>query len=709
MDGPGNPTNVASDPMLMKVQLRRDLRGSLQKSGGKSFYLLEDPLAGKFYRIGVSEWKFASLLNGRLTLREATALYAATCEPTLGASDLVSLAKWLLSSQLATVTGGPIDQTEVSAAKPAAKSWLSNPLFVRIPLFNPDRLISTLLPYLSFTLTRAAFLIWLVVCSFGLGAILFNWRPFSATFSTVLAPDNWLYLFLVWFCLKIVHELYHGLICKKYGGDVPRCGVMFIMFSPVAFVDVTSSWRFRSKWQRIYTSAGGMYCEFFIAAIAAVVWASTEPGFVNQLCHNIVISASLSTLLFNGNFLMRFDGYYIVTDLLEIQNLYTKGQQFLRHVVRHYLLGVPSQFSLDREPHPRLIQVYSFASLIWRIFFYFGILTVAATMFQGAGVVLAVVTGVAWFFRPGVTFLLYLIKGSPQEQPNRLRFAAIMAGVLASAGAVSAMPWPGGVSVPGVVDYSPIQVVWAPDKGGFVRKVLVKPGDIVEVGDTLLVLENKDLDLELAQKQAERVAVETQEGPAYPKSKKLAVLDKQIFDLQQRVSALKVQAPVSGVVIGRNLDSLIGRFVSKEALLSIGDESSKQVILSAPQRDELCLRSSVGQEVNYIRAKGRFDVIDGATVATVDPKAQTSVPHEALAAPNGGPLTVESGKDGHVALLKPRCTARVKLSAESTSKLLAGELVRVRLDASHLSTGKFIYLRFQEWLRWKADPREVSE
>ena len=115
--------------------------------------------------------------------------------------------------------------------------------------------------------------------------------------------------------MKAIHEFYHGLICKRHGGQVPVCGIALILFSPVAFVDVTSSWKFRSKWQRIYTAAGGMYAELFVASLTALLWANSDDGLLSQICHNVIVMASVSTLLFNGNFLMRFDGYYICLGL----------------------------------------------------------------------------------------------------------------------------------------------------------------------------------------------------------------------------------------------------------------------------------------------------------------------------------------------------------------------------------------------------------
>ena len=124
-----------------------------------------------------------------------------------------------------------------------------------------------------------------------------------------------------WVVLKLIHELAHSLVCKKYGGRVASCGILVLLMIPMPYVDVTSSWRFENKWKRILTSAAGMLSEVFVAAIACYVWANSQPGPIQYHAGNVIITASLHTLLFNINPLMRFDGYYMLADWLEIPNL----------------------------------------------------------------------------------------------------------------------------------------------------------------------------------------------------------------------------------------------------------------------------------------------------------------------------------------------------------------------------------------------------
>ena len=720
-DNQGQPLKAAMPDSVpdigsARLQLRNDIRSSLQKSAGEPFVMLEDLLQSRFFRLGTREWEFIRILDGNRTLRDAIREYQQhAADRPLEPKDILTLCNWMLQSGLL--------HAGKTCAVPPAKSktptpWWLNPMFIRIPLFNPDSLLTTLFPYLAWTLSSFAVGAWAVVCLFGIAQIVVNFDRFSSSFSQILGVDNWLYLLLVWLGLKIVHELYHGLICKKYGGHVPRCGIMLIMFSPVAYVDVTSSWRFRSKWHRIYTAAGGIYVEFFVAAVAAIIWARTEPGILNQVCHNIVTMASVATVLFNGNFLMKFDGYYILTDFLEVQNLYSKGQQYLRYLVRRYLLNVTVREARWQKGTATLIRMYAFASLAWRIAFYVGIVAVAATMFHGAGVVLALLAGALWFLFPTLRFLKYMVVGANQEQPSRVRFGAIMLCLGGIVFAVASSPWPGGVTAPGVVQYAPLAFVRV-DGEGFISTLHVQSGQYVQQGDVLISLDNpeliqelKDLELQMLQSDARCRMLQREDVSAYQIEKRNGEsLVEQRDELAKKVDALTIRANGNGIVIGRDLDSLVGQYVETgTTLLAIGNEDLKEVAVSISQSDIDQFNRQKGA-TPYVRIKGRPKPVPNAELKRVEPKASVELPSVALAAPFGGPLTVTVRNDAEASdsndqfiLFAPRFTATVALTADQSQRLHAGELAKVRVGSAGKTVGQHVYGKLERWLRRKIDP-----
>ncbi len=192
----------------------------------------------------------------------------------------------------------------------------------------------------------------------------------------------------------------HGLACARYGGRVRQAGVILVLFVPMAYVDVTSSWRFSSTWQRIVVATAGMYVELMVAAVAALIWSVSSPGAVSDLCFNVLFMAAVSTLLFNANPLMRFDGYYMLSDLVGLPNLASLGRTAVTDLARHGLLGVPSRgLPLTARAH-FFVTAYGLAAWCWSLLVAAGLIMGAALLFHGAGIVLAAAGVVLWWGLP---------------------------------------------------------------------------------------------------------------------------------------------------------------------------------------------------------------------------------------------------------------------------------------------------------------------
>jgi putative peptide zinc metalloprotease protein len=322
-----NPSDTHSvrDPTIATLKLRDDLVITPDISGGTRCYAIEDPLRSKFYLVGVPEFTFISLLDGRTSIAGALSAAAQQLgQQALVEQEALAICQWLLDSQLAqTDDSAMASRLCESAEKNAERRLLGhiNPLMIKIPLLNPDRLLAAIGPRLSWLLSPGFFFVWMAACLYAVYLVAVGWNHLAVSAAVILDRENWLRLAVVWVLLKLLHELAHALVCKKYGGTVPAAGVVFLFFAPLAFVDVTSSWRFRSKWHRMATAAAGMYVELFAAAIAVIYWSNSMPGLGHYLALNVAVMAGFSTLFFNGNPLVRFDGYYILSDLLEIQSL----------------------------------------------------------------------------------------------------------------------------------------------------------------------------------------------------------------------------------------------------------------------------------------------------------------------------------------------------------------------------------------------------
>ena len=404
-----------------KLALRSNLRFSAQRGRHGKTYLIEDQATGDFYRVGEGEYTFVSLLDGKTTLASAL---ATTCT-VVGASafseqDAASLCKWLVDTGLAQ-TNASTSARRMSKRRDQVASGkvmqAFNPISVRIALFCPDRFVANAAKYLAWIFTPAMAFVWIATCAFALISLAASQSSLSQYGVEVFSRDNVFWLGVSWAVLKIVHEFSHALSCRVFGGRIRNCGILFLLLIPLPFVDVTSAWKFGNKYHRILVSAAGMIAELFLAAIAALVWLQVDPGLVSQIAANVMFAASINTLVFNANPLMKFDGYHMLSDWLELPNLSKYGNQHVMGVCRKYFLG------LNASPIPwggvrgSIVKFYGFASLIWKILICVSLVLGAANLLPGIGFLVALSATALWLAIPLFKFAKYMILGSEFEQP----------------------------------------------------------------------------------------------------------------------------------------------------------------------------------------------------------------------------------------------------------------------------------------------------
>ena len=380
------------DPANAVLALRADLKFTPGDFDGEACYLIEDPLRGKFFRIGSDEFALISFLDGKNTIAQAIALSAEKLrENAFLENEAMSVCHWLLESQLASCGGASQGERLATSARKQARLRMVaafNPLAMRLPLWNPNAVVKRIAPYLQWAFRPAAVFAWAAVCLAGLLVAASHRGELVESSSVLLDRDNWLKLAAAWLVLKLLHETAHAVTCLHFGGNVPSAGVLLVLFAPLPFVDVTASWRFPSKWQRIATAAAGIYVEVFLAAVAIIIWSWTDNAVLRHAMLNVAATAGVGAIAINGNPLMRFDGYYILSDWLEIPNLSGSGQKYLGGLVQRMLGADPP--AENRSPRARrIIAIYAVAALVWRALVYAGLLLVLYAMAARLGTFLA--------------------------------------------------------------------------------------------------------------------------------------------------------------------------------------------------------------------------------------------------------------------------------------------------------------------------------
>jgi len=355
--------------------MRADLTAVQQSYQGRNYWVIKDPLTLKYFRFEEEEFRLLKMLDGETSPDQIKRRFDFKFAPQkITMRELYQFVGMLFRSSL-LVSDSPNQGIELKkrSDKAEAAGWkqkLTNILSIRFRGFDPDRMLTAMNPYTAWFFTWPTFLAMLMLAMGAVSLIFAQFDIFEAklpSFGEFFEAKNWFWLALVMALTKVAHEFGHGLACKKFGGQCHEAGVMLLVLTPCLYMNVSDSWLLKSKWQRAFIAAAGMYVELIIASVAVFIWWFSQPGMINQLALNVIFVSSVSTLLFNANPLLRYDGYYILSDLLEIPNLRSKATAILQRFFGRTLLGMeasPDPF-LPRR-HQWLFALYSVAAALYR-------------------------------------------------------------------------------------------------------------------------------------------------------------------------------------------------------------------------------------------------------------------------------------------------------------------------------------------------------
>jgi len=693
-------------------RLRDDLSFHSDDQSGEPCYVIEDRIRSKFYRVGLPEHHFICLLDGTTSVEQALSANAVAYGPqALDIQDAAVIVNWLIQSELAQPESGHQSRHILDKIKQRDRQkWFKrlNLIFIKVPLLNPDRILSTTLPFFRWMLSPIFVAVWLVLISSALYLVFANWNQFISSALGIFSVSNTFWLLSIWIVLKFIHEFFHGLACKKYGGDVYEAGVIMILFAPIGYVDATSAWRFPSRWQRVYTSFAGMYIEFLIASVASWVWVLSEPGLTQHLAYNVIIIASINALLFNANPLMKFDGYYILSDLLKIPNLYGEGQAWIRGQARRWMLGLSPSVTRGSVVTRTIIAVYGLMSFVWRSVLVITLLFIAAGLFKGAGLLIALLSAGVILGVPVFKFVKFLFRGDTRDKPSLLYFVSAMSLLLILGGTVmTRLNWVTSLSAPGIVDFLNLKTVYA-ESSGFVRRVNTRNQQQLHKGEVLLELENTELASALHEAELELQKLSLQRR-AYLLNRLIAEsqamqrkIDSAIAlrdDLQRKQDLLVLRAPLDGEVVSSRNESLMGQFIKDgQYIMQLATEPTLEFRILLPQTDADEYRRYLGQAVS-VHINGRGQQSFNGMLQRIEPAASHRIRYPALTAMGGGTLAVMAGSNVDTEqniLTHPYFEAVVTL--DGNSGLYAGETGEIWISAPARPLGEVWYESVNHWV-----------
>lgn len=528
--------------------------------------------------------------------------------------------------------------------------------------------------------------------------VIMNWPELSnATRLHAFTTQNMLLLFIVYPCIKLLHELGHAYALKLRGGEVNEMGIMLLIFIPIPYVNAHSATALPDKNHRMIVSAAGIIVESSLAAIALLFWLNIEPGLLRTLCLNIILIGGLSTILANGNPLLRFDGYYILADAIDIPNLTSRSRKYLAYLSHYYLFGIEKSDSGVNNPNERSwLAGYGLASFIYKIFIMLFILGLVLEKFFAAGILLASWIVSIQFIRP---IFRYFKQFATTEQISQHKGRVY--GGLASVTTVTLLilfiiPLPQTSSTQGIIWLSEEMQIRARSPG-FVQQLLVNPDNIVKQGDALVVTTDpllasrvKVLAAKVKELKVEHRAKRRQHLEAEKLKQEIATTEAELEDNRQRLAGLTLHSPANGKLVIPDFTDLPGQYLQQGQIIGFILEPEHIVtqIIIPEQEIALFKRDTSSFEVRPVAYP---DKIITAKFKRVIPEAITHLPSAALGIQGGGPILVDPDDPSGTKTIEKVFQVELDLPAGETGQYI-GSRVHVRIKHGNQPL-------FQQWTR----------
>ncbi|REJ67302.1 MAG: biotin/lipoyl-binding protein [Planctomycetota bacterium] len=575
--------STASDPYVsssarpLPIIKRDDLFQERQKYLGRPYWILKDPIALTYYRFQPQEFAILNMLDGETSIDQIKERFEAEFPPhKITVEEIATFIGRLHQGGLVrTHLPGQGKQLKKRRDEKLSKQRLarmSNVLAIRFRGVDPEKFLNWLEPRMRwfFSPLCVAFCCALSISAMLLVAVQF--REFNAKlpgFHEFFAGENWIWLILAMGVTKVLHEIGHGLFCKYFGGECHEIGVMLLALTPCLYCNVSDSWMLPNKWHRAAIGAAGMYVEVVIASICTFIWWFTDSTtLLNQVCLSVMFVSSVSTVIFNGNPLLRYDGYYILSDISEIPNLQQKSRTILNNKMGKWFLG------LEEPDDPYLPQrrqgffaLYTVASTVYRWIVVLSILFFLNKIFEPYGlkvigqmIALAAMYGLV-IMPLWKLFKFFRVPGRLQKV-KRPRMYASMAAVAVLLLAIWFIPLPHSIICALQIQPHGADTVYV-EVPGILEECRVEPGQAVKQGDVLAVLRNPDLELQVLQLRGERnqyasqitalrhLRLESAEaGEQIPElEESLAKTEEQLARLERDLEKLTLRAPRDGIVM----------------------------------------------------------------------------------------------------------------------------------------------------------------
>lgn len=643
----------------LRPQLRRHIHTHPQIYRGERWYVLRDESNGRYLRFNSVAYELIGRLDGQLKVKDILHRVNGEYEE----QRLTQEEVLILLTQLSAIDALRGDLP--SDAKAFFKRFqherrlrlqraLMNPLSIRFPLLDPDRLLNRLLPWVRPFFSKAGAAFWLLVVVFAGLLALTNFQAIGLALDPeIVSPSNLILMLVAFWGIKTIHEFAHAFAVKVWGGEVHEMGITLLVLAPVPYVDASAAWSFRDRHKRVLVSAMGILVELFLAALALIVWLSVEPGLVKDMAFNAMLIGGVSTLLFNANPLLKFDGYHVLQDLIEIPNLSSRASRYYLFLVQRYLFGLEQTRSpATAAGEPAWFLVYGVAAFFYRMTILVVIVLFLAEHYLFVGVALGSWAVVMQILMPLYRVIRFLLAG-PALAGRRVRAALLSALFF---GALST-----------TLIFSPVAltthaegIVWVSEQArlyagtdGFVSELLVQPGDSLNVGTPILRMRAPKLETRIKVLQAHHRELEMRAAAERLSNRvsseiirdEILTVETELAQAREQADKLLVMSRSGGVFVLPDAHRINGRYFRQGELIGYVIRPGGMMIRTViPQADIGLVRSKV--ERVEVRLAERLDETLVSSVLRENPAGTTALPSRALGAAGGGEIAVKPSEDG---------------------------------------------------------------
>ena len=699
----------------LKPRIRAHARIHRHVFRGKVWFVLQDHASERSHRFTPAAHHFIGLMDGERTVQqiwEATSANLGDEAPTQ--AETIRLLGQLHAAD-ALLCDVPPDSMEVFRRfqRHETQLWkrrLLTPLALRFPLLDPDRFLVRTLPKVEWLFGWVGVVLWLMVV--GAGAVLAasHWTDLTENIADrVFAPQNLLLLWFVYPLVKVFHELGHAYAVRKWGGEVHDIGIMLLVFTPVPYVDASAASGFRDKRHRMVVGAAGIAVELFLGALALFVWLNVGPGAVSAIAYNVMLISGVSTLLFNGNPLLRYDGYYVLSDAIEIPNLGARSNRYLGYLFQRHVLRLKDAISpADSPGERRWMTTYGIASFAYRVFIMFVIITFVAGKFFFIGVLIAIWAISTQVFMPIAKSVSFLVT-SPVLGRDRGR-SMVTSILLATALALVlfVLPAPSWTRAEGVV--------WVPEEAqvragtdGFIERLLAVSDTEVVRGQPLVKAEDPFLTTSVAVLEAQLQELGAQyDEVIFADRVKAAMIAEEMVAVEgslkrsrERESNLVWHSPGTGRLVLPDAADLPGRFASKGQLVGYVVEPKAVTVRAALSQDDIAQVRSNTKSVEVMLADWGASPLP-AKVRREVPGGSPDLPTAALGSTGGGAFAVDPRDGKGVRALTRVFQLELELPGAVRSPYL-GSRVYIRFDHGYEPVGFQLYRSFRRLLLSRFD------